>query len=97
MKPFFSNKGNFGPNIKLVEKNELLQNDQETADELNTFLKKTVSNLEINENSHIINQISDFRPSRKMYQEVSISSKHIIYQKSDQYSKFVFIPCYRKK
>ena len=35
--PFFSNKGNLGPNIKLVGKNELLQNDQETLDDL--FLK----------------------------------------------------------
>ena len=37
MKPFSWNKGNLGPNIKLVEKNELLQKDQEIADELNTF------------------------------------------------------------
>ena len=29
MKPFFSNKGNLGPNIILVEKNKLLKNDQE--------------------------------------------------------------------
>ena len=39
MKRFFSNKGNLGPNIKLVEKSELIQNDQEIANELNTFLK----------------------------------------------------------
>ena len=57
MKPFFSNKGNLGPNIKLVEKNELIQNDQEIANELNTFFKDTVSNLKINENPYIINQV----------------------------------------
>ena len=28
VKPFFLNKGNLGPVIKLVEKNELIQNDQ---------------------------------------------------------------------
>ena len=59
MKPFFSNKGDLGPNIKLVEKNELIQNDQEIANELNTFFKDTVSNLNINKNPYIINQVSD--------------------------------------
>ena len=48
MKPLFSNKGDLGPNIKLVEKSELIQNDQEIANELNTFFKDTVSNLNIN-------------------------------------------------
>ena len=59
MKPFFSNKGNFGPDIKLVERNELIQNDQEMAIELNTFFKDAVSTLKINENPYIINQVSD--------------------------------------
>ena len=59
MKRFFLNKGDLGPNIKLVEKNELIQNDQEIANELNTFFKDTVSNLNINENPYIINQVSD--------------------------------------
>ena len=45
--------------IKLIEKNELIQNDQEIANELNTFFKDTVSNLNINENPYIINQVSD--------------------------------------
>ena len=58
MKPVFSNNANLGPNIKLVEKNELLQNDQEIADELNTLFKNTASNLEINENPYIINHVS---------------------------------------
>ena len=59
MKRFFLNKDNHGPNIKLVEKNELIQNDQKMANELNTFFKDTVSNLEMNENPNIINQVSD--------------------------------------
>ena len=42
MKSFFPNKGNLGPNIKLVEKNKLIQNDQEIANKLNTFFKGTV-------------------------------------------------------
>ena len=59
VKSFFSNKGDLGPSIKLVEKNWLIQNDQEIANELNTFFKDTVSNLNINKNPYIINQVSD--------------------------------------
>ena len=59
MKSFFSNKGDLGPSIKLVEKKQLIQNDQEIANELNTFFKDTVSDLNINENPYIINQVSD--------------------------------------
>ena len=53
MKPFLSNKIILGPSIKLVEKNELLQNDQEITNELSTFFKNTILN------PCIINQISD--------------------------------------
>ena len=59
MKPYFAKKGDLGPNIKLVEKNELIQNDQEIANELNTSFKDTVKNLNINENPYITNQVSD--------------------------------------
>ena len=59
VKLFFSNKGNLGPNIKLVEKNALLQNDQEIANELKPFFKDTVSNSEIKEIPYIINQVLD--------------------------------------
>ena len=37
----------------------MLQNDLEIANELNTSFKDTDSNLEINENPYIINQVSD--------------------------------------
>ena len=59
VKPFFSEKGDLGPNIKLVDKNEFIQNDQEIANELNTFFKDAVSNLNINKNPYIVNQVSD--------------------------------------
>ena len=36
------NKGNLTPNIKVVEKNELVQNDKKIADELNTFFIGTL-------------------------------------------------------
>ena len=57
VKPLFSNKGERGSNIQLVEDNELLQDDQKIADELNSF-KNAVSNLNINENTYIINHDS---------------------------------------
>ena len=41
-----------------MKENELIQNDQEIANELNTFFKNTVSNLELNENPYITNQFS---------------------------------------
>ena len=37
----------------------MTQNDQEITNELNNFFKDTVSNLKINENPYIINQVAD--------------------------------------
>ena len=56
VKPFFSNKGSFEGNIKLVEKDEVLQDNKQIAEESNTFSKSAVSSLDINENSSIINE-----------------------------------------
>ena len=61
VKPLFLNKGSFEGNIKLVEKDEVLQDDKKIAEELNTFFKNSVSSLGINKNSSIINQ--NFRNS----------------------------------
>ena len=52
-------KGNLGQKIKPVEKNELLQNDQEIANELSTIFKNTAWSLVVIENPYIINQVSD--------------------------------------
>ena len=43
IKPFFSNKVNYGSQIKLVEKDEVLQDDDLIAKELNKFFKNAVS------------------------------------------------------
>ena len=43
VKPFFSNKGNSESNIKLVEKDEVLQDDKKIPQELNTLFKNAVS------------------------------------------------------
>ena len=53
------------------------QNDQEIANELNTF-KNTAWSLDMNKNSYVINQVSD-----DVLDPVSISSKYITYQKLD--------------
>ena len=47
IKPCFLNKGNYGSQIKLVEKDEILQDDDLIAKELNRFFKNAVSALNI--------------------------------------------------
>ena len=59
IKPFFSNKVNYGSQIKLVEKDEVLQDDDLIAKELNKFFKNVVSTLNIKENKFITNSSSD--------------------------------------
>ena len=56
VKPFFSDKRNCGANIKLVEGEEVLQNDKEIAEKLNEFFKNAVSTLGITENCFVINE-----------------------------------------
>ena len=51
IKPFFSNNGNYGSQIKLIEKDDVLQDDDLIAKELNKFFKNAVSTLNIKENS----------------------------------------------
>ena len=58
VKTFFSNKGDRGSTMQLVEGNVLLQGDENISDELNTFCKNTVSNWNITENTYIINHNS---------------------------------------
>ena len=57
VKPFFSYNGSHQGNIKLVEGDELLQDDSEVSRELN-FFREAVSTLDVNENSYIINSNS---------------------------------------
>ena len=56
VKPFFPDKGNYGANTKLVEGEQVLQNDSEITKKLNEFFKNAVSNLGITENSLVINE-----------------------------------------
>ena len=59
IKPFFSNKGNYGSQIKLVEKDEVLQDDDLIAKELNKFFKNAVSTLNVKESRFITNRSLD--------------------------------------
>ena len=59
IKPFFSNEGNYGSQIKLVEKDEVLQDDDLITKELNKFFKNAVSTLNIKDNRFITNRSSD--------------------------------------
>ena len=56
VKQFFSDQGNYGANIKLVEGEEVFQNDSKIAEKLNEFFKNAVSTLGITENSFVINE-----------------------------------------
>ena len=58
-KPFFSNEVNYGSQIKLVEKDEVLQDDDLIAKELNKFFKNAVSTLNIKGNRFITNRSSN--------------------------------------
>ena len=55
---FLSDKGNLRSQIKLIENDELIQNDDKVAETLNTFFKNAVSTLDINKNSYIVNNES---------------------------------------
>ena len=59
IKPFFTNKSTFGRNIKLIEKEEILKDDTEIAEELNLFFSNAVKSLNIAENTYITNRVSD--------------------------------------
>ena len=56
-KSFFSNKGNYGSQIKFVEKDEVLQDDEMITKELNKFFQNAVSTLNIRENSFITKEL----------------------------------------
>ena len=59
IKPFFSKKGNYGLQIKLFEKDEVLQDDDLIAKELNELFKNVLSTSNINESSFTTNRTSD--------------------------------------
>ena len=55
MKPLFSSKGSYNANIKLTDKEEITQIEENVAETLNSFFENAVSSLKLNENSFVIN------------------------------------------
>ena len=76
VKPFFSNNGCYGSQIKLIENNELLQDDSLIAKELN---ENALSVLNIDKNIFIINKKSC---------KVSASVLHKLFNESTENNEF---------
>ena len=93
IKPFFSNKGNYGSQIKLVEKDEVLQEDDLIAKELNEFFKNAVSVLNIKENRIITNRSSNFstEPIDKVINKYKFHPSILLIQKTSKKPRCFFI------
>lgn len=82
-------------NIQLVEGNELLQDDQQLADKLNTFFENAVSELSKNENTYIINHYSgsfSFPVDKAIYKYKFHSNILLIRSKLENQIFFLFQP-----
>ena len=79
---FLSDKGNLRSQIKLIENDELIQNDDKVAETLNTFFKNAVSTLDINENSYIVNNESStiLDPVQRAIKKYEIHSSKLLKQ-----------------
>ena len=62
VKSLFSNKGNYESKKKLVEKEEIIDDDTKIEEELNNFFKNTVASLNIQENQHILTNVEHDNP-----------------------------------
>ena len=59
LKPFFSNKGNYGNKIELVENEEIIDDDTKVAEELNNFFKTAVASLDIHGNLYTVENVEN--------------------------------------
>ena len=57
MKPLFSIKSSYNANVKLTDKDEIVQNDEKVAETLNSFFENAASTLKVNENSFVQKQL----------------------------------------
>ena len=58
-KTSFSNKGNYGDKIKLVENEEFIDDDPKFAEELNNFFKTAVVSLDIHGNPYTVENVEN--------------------------------------
>ena len=63
VKPLFSNKGNYGNKIKLVENEEIIDDDTKVAEELNNFFKTAVASLDIHGNPYTVENVENMSDS----------------------------------
>ena len=59
VKPYLSNKGNFGNEIKLVQNEEIIDDDTNVAEELNNFFKTAIASLDIHRNLYTVENIGN--------------------------------------
>ena len=55
----FSNKGNYGNKIKLIENEEVIDDDTKVAEELNSFFKTAVASLDIHGNPYTVENVEN--------------------------------------
>ena len=92
IKLFFSNKEIYGSQKKLVEKDEVLQDDDLIAKELNKFFKNAVSTLNNLENRFITNRSSDgiTDPIDKAIEKYKFYPRILLIQKHLNHDVFSF-------
>ena len=89
---FLTNKGSFGRNIKLIEK-EILKDDTEIVEELFLFFSNAVKSLNIAESTDITNKVFDNligTVARAIEKFKTHPSVLIIKDKISQGNKFLF-------
>ena len=59
VKPLFSNKGNYGNKIKLVENEEIVDDNIKVAEELNNFFKTAVASLDSHGNPYAVEDVEN--------------------------------------
>lgn len=86
---FFSNKGYRGTNI--MEKDDVMQYDEEIAKKLNDFTQTVVSKLDINENSrNIADSIDRAIELYKYHPSIILIKEKIRIKTSFHLSKFLY-------
>ena len=76
-----SNKGNCGNKIKLVENEEIIDDDTKVTEELNNFLKTAVASLDIHGNPYTVENVENMSdPVEKALKTIRISSKYFAFK-----------------
>ena len=92
VQPLFTDKRTLGKKISLVNKEKIISNDSEVAQELNSFFENATKSLGINENSYIVEEITNSNdPIDKAIQKYKFHpSILLIKSKVDKLTPFSF-------